>query len=85
MKKKASKSYLINFVSVLITAYVLGVFIDMNGDLSAAGGISVGFLAWIGFIATIQLGGILWEGKPWKLWILNSSYHLVSFLVIFIV
>lgn len=33
------------------------------------------------FIAPVTLGVVLWEGKPWKLWVLNNGYQLLSLLV----
>lgn len=41
----------------------------------------VGFWNWLGFVAPVTLGGVLWEGKPWKLWGLNNGYQLLSLLV----
>ncbi len=80
MKKNAGQSYAIMFVGTLVTAFVLSQFIDWTDSLSAGLGALVGFWAWLGFIATTTLGSVLWEGKPWSLWVLNASYQLVSAL-----
>ncbi len=45
-------------------------------------GVSVGFGAWIGFVAPVSLGIVLWDGKPWKLWMINAGYYLVGLLLI---
>lgn len=40
-----------------------------------------GFWNWLGFIAPVTLGVVLWEGKPWKLWVLHNAYYLLALLV----
>lgn len=40
-----------------------------------------GFWAWLGFVATIMLGMTLWEGKPFRLYLLNAGYQLLNLLV----
>lgn len=44
-------------------------------------GLQAGFWNWLGFALTITAGSFLWEGRPLKLWVLNATYYLVSFLV----
>ena len=41
----------------------------------------VGFWNWLGFVAPVTLGSVLWEGKSPKLWVLNNGYYLVSLIV----
>ena len=45
------------------------------------GGIEVGFSIWIGFIATVTLGPVIYERKSLKLWLMNNAYWLVSLLI----
>ncbi len=76
------KLYAINFLGALVMSYVLGhalIFASQYLGISGVGaGLMVGFFNWLGFIAPVTLGVVLWEGKSWKLWILNSGYYLVS-------
>jgi hypothetical protein len=44
-------------------------------------GLMAGFWNWLGFIAPVTLGVVLWEGKSWKLWFLQGGHYLVSLLV----
>jgi hypothetical protein len=44
-------------------------------------GLMCGFWNWLGFIAPVTLGTVLWEGKPWKLWALTNGYYLFSLLI----
>jgi len=36
---------------------------------------------WLGFIATVTLGNVLWHGRPKELWALENAYSLVNLLV----
>ena len=62
-------------------AYVLAHFIDYVEATTVVAGMTAGFWLWMGFIATVKLGGVLWEGKPWTLYGLDVAYYLVSLLV----
>jgi hypothetical protein len=46
------------------------------------GGVQAGFWNWLGFVAPVTLGTVLWEGKPWKLWFINVGYYFVGLPVI---
>jgi hypothetical protein len=86
MKQKGmGKSYALMFVGALIMALVLFKSIaSVSGFLQESGasvGVMVGFFSWLGFIAPVLLGSVLWEGKSWKLWIFNNAYYLAVLLV----
>jgi hypothetical protein len=79
------KTYLLAFVGSLIMSNVLAhalvfaaAYFEMSG-ISA--GLMSGFWNWLGFIAPVTLGAVLWEGKSWALWLLMNGYYLVSLLV----
>lgn len=84
-KKGMTKSYAFMAVGSLVMAYVLAhalVFASAYMQVSGAmAGLLVGFWNWLGFIAPVTLGSVLWEGKSPKLWVLNNGYYLVSLLV----
>lgn len=79
------KSYAPMFVGSLVMAYVLAhALIFAATYLKASGvsaGLTAGFWNWLGFIAPVTLGTVLWDGKPWKLWLLNNGYQLLNLLV----
>ncbi len=85
MKMTANKAYAIQFIASLVLAYVLSGFVDTSGVaagvVNAGSGIATGFWAWLGFIAPVTLGVVLWENKPWKLWFINASHYLAMLLV----
>lgn len=61
---------------VLQQALVLAAFYLQTSGISA--GLMAGFWNWLGFIAPVTMGVVLWEGKSWTLWAINSGYYLVG-------
>lgn len=84
-KKGGSQSMAIGFLATLVTAYVLAYFVNMFGATDAQGGVRAAFWLWLGFVATTQLGGFLWEKKPFKLFVLNTAYSFLSLAVMGII
>ena len=80
-KKMAGTSMLLQLVSSLVLAYVLAVFIGVANATTAVAGAMVGFWAWLGFIATVSVGSVLWEGKSTELYVLNNACHLVTLAI----
>lgn len=76
-KKGMALSYLLALVGSLVMAYVMAKFPTYN----VKDGLELGFWLWLGFIATVSLGNVLWEGKSWKLYILNNAYNLLQLLI----
>lgn len=85
-KQSMGKGYALAFVGSLLTAYILNHVIALsNAYFSTSGiqaGLTSGFWMWLGFVVPVTLNSLLWEGKPLKLWILNTSYYLVMFLIV---
>jgi len=85
-----TKPMILGFISALVMAYALSYILDRSrlifnllelGALDILHGLFIGFLVWLGFIVTVLLGTVLWEGKPIRLYLLNISYWLVTLLV----
>jgi len=88
-KKDMGKSYGLMFVGSLIMAYVLAhalVFTSTYMQVSgSSAGVSVGFWNWLGFVAPVTFGSVLWEKKSMKLWALNNGYYLVTLMAMGVV
>ena len=69
------------YISSVVMAYVLAIFIQLNGAATPLAGAMTAFWAWLGFVATVTLGSVLWEGKSIQLWVLNAAHHLVGMAV----
>lgn len=86
LRAKAKESsmpamYATVFLCGLITAYVLAAFIGGIGAEGAAAGACVGLLCWLGFAGATSFGSSLFSFEPRKLWLINSGYNLVSFVI----
>ena len=70
----------LGFLLDLLRAYVMIKVVAAMGAYSIGTGMQVGFWLWLGFIATIGLGEMLYERRPWKLFAITYGYHLVALL-----
>lgn len=78
-------TYVVAFIGSLVMSYVLAhalvfasAYLDVYG---VQAGLTAGFWNWLGFIAPVTLGIVLWDGKSWKLWFLTNAYWLLSLLI----
>lgn len=83
-KNSMMKSYGLQAIGSFVMAYVLAHsltyaknYLGISGVLV---GLSTGFWNWLGFVAPVSLTSVLWEGKPWKLWLLNNGYNLITLM-----
>ncbi|HXR15107.1 MAG TPA: DUF1761 domain-containing protein [Terriglobales bacterium] len=81
MQQGAGKMYSLSFVASLVSAAVLAKIIAITTVNSALYGMKVGFAVWLGFVATVQLTGVLFARQPTKLYLINTGYQLVCYLV----
>ena len=83
--KNMGGSYALMFLGSLVMAYVLAhALVFGNAYLGTSGmlaGLVVGFWNWLGFVAPVTIGVVLWDGKPWKYWAITYLYNLVGFLI----
>ncbi len=88
-QQEMMKSYAIMIVSTLVMSYVLAHTTEFamtyTRTYGVMGGFMSGFWTWLGFMATIQLDDVIWGKKSWKLYFLNTSYRLVSLVVMGII
>jgi surface polysaccharide O-acyltransferase-like enzyme len=81
MRKSAGKSYALSFLASLVAAFVLGKIIDVATVDSVLYGMKIGFAVWLGFVTTVQLTAKLFGNQPTKLYLINTGYQLVCYLV----
>lgn len=74
-------SYLVVLICGLVTAWVMALVVGNFAPASAMDGALVGALCWLGFAGTTSLGTTLFSGKPKGLWLIDSGFNLVSFIV----
>jgi hypothetical protein len=76
--------YLSAFLCGLITSAVLALVLahfSATLEMNAGHGATVGFFLWLGFAATTSYGTALFSMKPRTLWLIDSAYNLVSFVL----
>lgn len=81
MKMTPMQSMIFGFITTLVMAYIFAHFVGYAQAATAADGVILGFWVWLGFFATTQLGMVLWENKPLKLYFLNTLHYLVALAV----
>ena len=81
MQQGMMKGYALTFLTTLLTAYVLALFVGMTQAITFGEGVMIGFWIWLGFVATNIFGGYIWEKDPIDLFLLKAGYNLVIFAV----
>jgi hypothetical protein len=83
--KPSAKNVILMLVGTFIMSYVLdhsiafgNAYVQTSG---LAGGLQGGFFNWLGFIAPLTLTMVVYEKRPWKLWLLDNGFWLLSLLV----
>lgn len=69
------------FVGAFVVAYVLNWFGIAWGVYDWASAVELAIWIWVGFVAPLMLGSVLWEMRPLKLYALNVSYWLVALVL----
>lgn len=81
-KDKMPMAMGLTFVAALVTAYVLAALLGLTGSKDLVGAFTIAFWVWLGFQATLLLGGVLWGKQSWNLYFLNVTHKLLDLLVI---
>ncbi|MDA1197136.1 MAG: DUF1761 domain-containing protein [Nanoarchaeota archaeon] len=80
-KKPMGGTFAAGFIASLVMAYVLAHFVTYTQAVGPVMGAITGFWIWLGFIAPVIIGSVLWEGRSTRLYLLNVSYWLVLLLI----
>jgi hypothetical protein len=84
-KKQMPMMAAIQFVGALLMGWVLSymyIYVSaFNGVSGPVVGAESGFWAWLGFVAPVTVGMVLWEGRPWAYWGIVAGNWLVTLLV----
>ena len=73
--------YLSALICGLLTAWMLAAFMSHMGRESWMIGAHVGALAWLGFAAPTSYATAVFSMKPKQLWLIDSLYNLVAFVI----
>jgi Protein of unknown function (DUF1761) len=81
-KKGMGKQMFLQFVISIVMASALTYVLPSLTEARTVSDLTMtAFWIWLGFIAPVQLGSVIWEKTPFKLYLINTGYYLVSLIV----
>ena len=81
MQKSAGPSYVMSLIASILAAFVLGKLITISGFSNAVDGLKIGLVVWLGFVTTVQFTNALFSRQRNRLYMINTGYQLVSYVV----
>ena len=70
-----------SFLTRVVVAYVLAIFINYAGAQSALAGAAFALLAWCGFVITISIGQAAFGQISWTTTIVNAGESLLGYVL----
>lgn len=88
-QKEMGRMYMLSFVASLITAFILSHVLTLSLNFFKTSPLQVAltssFWMWLGFVAPVQMTDIMFSGRKWDLFFINTGYQLVSLLAMGVV
>jgi hypothetical protein len=81
MQKQMGPLYGLSFVGTLLTAFVLGAVLHSTGNVELSDALPVAFWLWLGFITPVQMTEVIFGGKNWTVYLINTGYQLAAMLI----
>lgn len=81
LQKDAPKLYSMAFVASLVAAFVLGKLFFRVDIFELPRALMYSVAVWAGFVATVQLTGVLFSHKPLKVFFIDTGYQLLCYVV----
>ena len=76
---KPAKKWLIpGLIGHLAMVLVLVIIIKMANIGNGMGGLLIGLLAWIGFVVPLEIGELIWEKIPFKLFMIRIGNQFIG-------
>jgi hypothetical protein len=76
--KPASQWLAAGLIGHQVIALALVIIVTLANATTVLGGIAVGGLVWLGFVVTLEIGELIWEKIPFKLFLIRAGNHLVA-------
>jgi hypothetical protein len=83
--KSMNITMLIATLNALIMSFVIAHFVDLVGAVELADALALGFWAWLGYVMTVQIHAVLWDGRSWKFFLINTICSLISIIAVTVV
>jgi hypothetical protein len=84
-KKGMAKTYGMSALVTFVTAFVLKQFIDLFYIVNFFDALQLAFWIWFGFVATSMMNSVIYEKKPWRLYIINAGYQLAILILMSVI
>jgi hypothetical protein len=80
-KKCCGSKLVYGFIAALVLSYVMAYFINMTEAATVREGLKIGFMAWLGFVATNDMCDVIWGTMPFKGFCINTGFLLLNLLL----
>jgi hypothetical protein len=79
---KPEKKWLIpGIIGHLFMIFVLAILIRLSNSNDGFSGLLIGLLTWIGFIVPMEIGELIWEKIPFRLFLIRIGNQFVGIAV----
>jgi hypothetical protein len=70
--------YAMTGIGAIVAAIALSVVVDWAAATTWLGGLTVGGLVGVGFVATTGVQSVPFEGRSWTVYAINAGYNVVA-------
>ncbi len=71
----------IEFIATLVMLFVVNVLVIAFGAFNVRGAILLAIFIWLGFYVTALMSEVLWEKKPFGVFLITAGQRLVTLIV----
>ena len=79
--KMPAREMILEFVATLVVAYVLDILVIAFGAHTPQAAILLALFVWLGFYVTQLLSEVLWEKKPFGVFLISAGARLVNLVL----
>jgi UDP-N-acetylmuramyl pentapeptide phosphotransferase/UDP-N-acetylglucosamine-1-phosphate transferase len=76
--KPAKKWIIPGLIGHLVMVFVIVIIIRIANLSSGLGGLLIGLLCWVGFVVPLELGELIWEKIPFRLFLIRIGNQFVG-------
>lgn len=80
-KKKIGPMYGLATLGALVMAYVLALVLSQLNITTMEKALQITFWLWLGFVMPVQLTEVIFGGKKFQIFFINTGYQLVSIII----
>jgi hypothetical protein len=77
--RPAAQGFIVNAIGTLVAAAALAVIVVGGGWTTAVYGLGIGALVGVGFVMTVLLNSVAFEGRPVQLFFINAAYQVIGY------